>query len=62
MNEERVDELLMAIQSKVNTLIGKSLVLPALRGANSELIQLGNDIDQLIWDWQNEMSEDSGEE
>ncbi len=58
MNEERVDELLQAIQSKVNTLIGMSLVVPALRGANAELLQLGQDIDELIWDFQ---SDEEGE-
>ena len=58
MNEERVDELLQAIQSKVNTLIGKSLMFPALRGANSELIRLGVEIDELIWDFQ---SDEEGE-
>jgi len=58
MNEERVDELLQAIQSKVNTLIGKSLVSPGLRGANSELIKLGMEIDELIWDFQSEETEE----
>lgn len=50
--DEKLEALLSAIQSKVNTLIGKSSVMSNLRPAHGDLIELGTEIDDLINEYQ----------
>lgn len=54
MSNEKLDELLSAITSKISTLIGMSLIVPHLKAANGDLVQLGLEIDELINEYMGE--------